>query len=140
MKKIGSLLFLLILSGIAFAQPGSRGENVESYRIAYLTKELALTPEEAKTFWPVYNSYQAEIQKLRRERKMAIMAAKSGTQSDKEIEALVDNEIVFKQNMLNIEKKYNQKFKEVLPMSKVAKLYQAEDGFKRELVRKIQDR
>lgn len=142
LKNISILLFALLFSESVLAQQGARKENVEAYRIAYFTKELALTPEEAKVFWPVYNNYQAEMQSARKERKQAVMAGKanSANLSDQQIEAMVDNEIVFKQNMLNIEKKYNDKFKQVLPIAKVAKLYQAQEGFKRELVRKIQER
>lgn len=136
------LLVVLVFSHSLFAQQGARKENVEAYRIAYFTKELALTPEEAKVFWPVYNNYQTEMQNARKERKQTVMAGKTNAANltDQQIEAMVDNEIVFKQNMLNIEKKYNEKFKQVLPIAKVAKLYQAQEGFKRELVRKIQER
>ena len=140
MKHVIFFSIISFFSASTFAQPGMKRENIEAYRIAYLTKELSLSSEEAKVFWPVYNAYQAEIQNIRQQRKKAALMARTNTLSDKELEIMVDNELMFKQSILNVEKKYNEKFKQVLPIGKVAKLYQAEEGFKRELVHKIQER
>jgi hypothetical protein len=72
MKTPRYLLIYLIL--LLFSQlqaqppkPGHRGndperrEQIESMKIAFLTKRLDLTPEEAKKFWPVYNQYSEEL-------------------------------------------------------------------------------
>mgnify|MGYP003531372575 FL=1 len=32
-------------------------EKVEATKVAYFTKKLNLTPEEAQVFWPVYNKW-----------------------------------------------------------------------------------
>ncbi|QQR95672.1 MAG: hypothetical protein IPJ93_02755 [Bacteroidota bacterium] len=60
--------------------------------------------------------------------------------SDKEVEKVVDDEIVFRQSELDIIKKYHAQFKQVLPIKKVARLYQAEEDFKKELLRQLKDR
>lgn len=160
--KTPKILALLLFSGfMAFAQqppspptpptpatpgePGARRaerkEKIETMKIGFLTEKLDLTPEEAQKFWPVYNQYHNKQEELRKTRKMEVRegAANLENMNDKDIEALVDNEIVFRQKELDIQKEYHKQFKSVLPIKKVAKLYRAEEMFKRELVRKIQE-
>jgi hypothetical protein len=60
--------------------------------------------------------------------------------SDPEIEKFVDSEVAFRQAELDVLKKYQVQFKKVLPIRKVAKLIRAEEDFKRELLKRIQDR
>ncbi|MBP6427513.1 MAG: hypothetical protein KA430_08005, partial [Bacteroidia bacterium] len=60
--------------------------------------------------------------------------------SDSELEKLVDSEIIFHQNELDIQKKFHPQFKKVLPMQKVAKLYRAEEAFKKKLLEMIRER
>jgi len=155
MKIFKSIHLLIFLIASAFtvtvtqAQPGGgppmseeKREEIESMKVAFLTKKLELTPEEAQKFWPVYNQFQGELEKIRDDQRKVRMDAKSEMESmsDKDVEKLVDGEIAFRQSELDIMKKYNSKFKSVLPMKKVAKLYRAEEDFKRELLQRIQER
>lgn len=43
--------------------PGER-PNIEAIKVAYITKQLNLSAEEAQKFWPVHNAYMAELKKL----------------------------------------------------------------------------
>ena len=139
-------LFLLLLPVFAYAQPGppipkEKEEEIESLKIAFITKKLDLTPDEAKVFWPVYNEYEDKLKDLRQKRRKETKDAKENfdEMTDKEIEALVDGEIAFRQKEFDLQKEYHSKFKSVLPIRKVAKLYQAEEQFKRELLKKMKE-
>ena len=59
--------------------------------------------------------------------------------SDADYSNLVDSEMQFKSKELEIDKKYNEKFKDILPIEKVAKLYKAQESFKKELVRQLRE-
>ena len=59
MKKIYILAIVFIVFLKNTQAQENRREEIESFRIAYFTKQLNLTPEEAKKFWPVYNEMQA---------------------------------------------------------------------------------
>lgn len=128
------------------AQPGSRmqekKEQIEAMKIGFITKQLDLTSEEAKNFWPVYNQYQKELDDLRKKRRGDRREAKDDFEnmSDKGMEKVVDDEIVFKQSELDIIKRYHSQFKQVLPIKKVARLYRSEEDFKRELLQKLKER
>jgi hypothetical protein len=117
-------------------------ERVESMKIGFLTDRLQLTPEEAKVFWPVYDQYQDELEKLRKSRKENLLNGKENIDdlSDADIEKLVDGEIAFRQSELDLIKKYHPQFKKILPIRKVGRLYKAEEEFKRELLRKLQEK
>ena len=133
-----------LFSAIVFAQenkPPVR-ERLESLKVGFLTERLNLSAEEAKVFWPVYNKYQDELEQLRKSRRENLMNAKLNfdEMSDSEVEKTIDNELMYRQGELDVLKKYNPQFKKVLPVKKVAKLYKAEEDFKRKLIDMIQDR
>ena len=119
-----------------------RKEKVEAMRIAFITQKLDLSPEEAQKFWPVYNEFHKkrdEMMKKKREDKKG-MRENIDSLSDKQVEALVDAEMAFRQKNLDLEKEYHGKFKSVLPIKKVAKLYRAEEQFTHRLLEQISDR
>jgi hypothetical protein len=120
MKKI--LLFIVFSLGLAYfsnAQP-PRGEKIQSIFIAYVTKELNLTSEEAQRFWPVYNEYFKELKKARNENK---------------------DELVFEEKALNIRKKYKPEFKKVLnDDNRVNRVYVIDRNFKEVLRKEMMSR
>ncbi len=154
MKSIQRLIpiFLCVLSLSLSAQTppqGGRGqrkeerrEEIESMKIAYLTRRLALTTEEAQRFWPVFNQFSDEQKKARKEHAALKKDLNDDftSVSDKEVEKLVDSEVIFRQQEVDIMKKFHPQFKQVLPIKKVALLYSAEDDFKKVLLEKIKER
>ena len=152
------LMFAVAFSSLSFAQkdapppPGPKDkkaerqnekrENIEAMKIGFITKKLNLTPEEAQKFWPVYNQYSDKLHEIRKKRRQNYKDAKQkfNELSDKEVEQAVDNEMADRQKELDIQKEYHSKFKAVLPIKKVAKLYAAEEQFKMELLNKLKDK
>src|SRR6476660_8222319 len=114
MKKIYTIVFSMLLFLTAMAQDDQqRGlGRLEAYKMAYLTKKLNLTPQEAQQFWPIYNQYQQEIKSVRTD-------AKSNR----------PDEIQLEEKMLNIRKKYNSEFSKALNPEKVNTLYKSEKEF-----------
>lgn len=133
---LGLLGWLLCLPAL-----GQNGQNVESIRIAYITRQLNLTPEEAQQFWPVYNQYQDELKVLKQDRRRDLKPVNSqfSTMSDKEVEEAVENLVLLKQREHDLFLKYHEEFKKVLPIRKVGKLYKAENEFREKLLKRIQD-
>ena len=112
-------------------------ERIEVQKIAFITKQLDLTPEEAQKFWPVYNQFsdaRKQLHKQHKENRKDI-----NNLSDSEIEQVIDNHIILDQKELDIKKKYHTEFKKVLSNKKIAKLYHSEDQFKRELLKRIRE-
>lgn len=150
MNKHGIYL-LIFLAGISqlLAQPGrlqDRADRLEAFRIGYFTDRMALTTEEARLFWPVYDAYQAEEKALKIEVQTFQRRMRLGmdAMSDKELDASLDKFLAFKQKEFDLAKKYKEKFKEVLPIRKVVAFFRAEQEFNRTLLNsykeKLEDR
>ena len=92
-------------------------------KIAFVTKQLALTTDEAQKFWPVYYNYMGELKKARQERKD-------------------DNDVLsFEENVLNIRKKYSTDFKKVLDTDdRVNKVLTVDRDFNNMLKKELQER
>jgi hypothetical protein len=138
-NKINKLIIVLVFSlfsTILLAQNNlnQKKENKESRKIAFFTAKMNLNKEEAQNFWPVLNEMEAELKNLRKENiqgKMIIKDKKAQEISDKELEELLDARIQIGKKQMEIKVKYHEKFKEVLPIRKVAKFYQANKEFKK---------
>ena len=137
--KLLSLFILLSFFVGAFAQKSEQGDdNIKTFKIAFITKRLDLTSDQAEKFWPVYNQYQEELRALREKNKKALLNVYLNIDnlSEKDMEKVLDDEIAFHQSELDVTKKYVPKFKTVLPVRKVLKLFKAEEEFKSELLKR----
>jgi Skp family chaperone for outer membrane proteins len=122
MKKI---LFLIALSLpiLVSAQDNPQRDNkLQSLEIAYLTKELNLSPEEAQRFWPVYNKYSAEMKQTLRSK-----------ENDPDV---LDKQ----QKLLDIRKKYRSEFLKVLSPDRVNQVFTSEVKFREMVRRELQER
>ena len=115
-------------------------EKMMAEKIAFLTLEVGLTPEEAQAFWPVYNQVEKEKDEamftmIHAYKEMSkAMDEKKG---EKEISALLDKYLDAQKKVNEVENGIAAKYKAVLPVEKVAKLYVAEEKFRRQQIRKL---
>ena len=121
MKKY--LLILLLAFGFWVRVQAQDGQRLEAYKIAYLTKKLDLSPEEAQRFWPIYNKYTGDIRNIRQEQK-----EKNLTEIDVE------------EKILGVRKKYNGEFSKALSAEKINTFFRSEKDFKTEIQRVLQER
>jgi len=138
---IMAVLALLSFSNIQAQQKQKCNwqEKMMSEKIAFITMELQLTPEEAQVFWPVYNQINQknkEAQKaMNKAYRAMVKAMEEGTVSDKELNALLDDYLAAKQAHKEAGKGDADQYRKVLPAKKVAKLYVAEENFRRHHIR-----
>lgn len=130
----------LILCGATLLRaqpdPDKRDERLKSYRVAIFTEVLSLTPEEAQTFWPIYNDYQDRRDQmqddLKTRKKMDLM-------SDAEVEEQIKRHFEMRQRDLDLERELYLKLQKVLPLRKIAKIPNAEREFRERLLIKVQE-
>lgn len=145
MRKLKALFAgFMMLTLLVSAQdeqriPKEKKERMEAMKVAFITKELALTSEEAEKFWPIYNELQTKRQELRIKSKEnhKALKEKGDNVSDKDIEKVFNEDIALKEQGIALEKEYFEKLKAVIPMKKIALLHQAEREFKREMLRNL---
>jgi hypothetical protein len=139
--KTLKVLLILLMAIPAFAQEETEElpknpkaqEKIKAAEAAYITERLGLTPEEAEKFWPVFHEFRQKRQGLREQYKDARKAGKP----EKEI---LDLEFKLKQDQLDLEKDYSQRFQKIISPQKLMNLRQAEGDFRRLLLRQIQER
>ena len=140
--KNTAFLFLLFIATNLVAQQESKHEKLEAMKIAFITEKLSLSTKEAQNFWPLYNEYTQKIEKLRKSKRSDLGELKLNleTSSDKEIEGIIDDVFDAKLKEIELQKEYYTKYTKVLPIKKVALLYQSEHQFKKELLKRIKDK
>ena len=104
----------------------------------FFTNQASLTQDEADAFFPIYNELQQKKRELNREIRR-IMRQEGGPMisedgSLKAIDAKADVNI----KIAELEKEYLQKFKELLPASKILKIQDAEEQFNSQILKDIQ--
>ena len=119
MKKIYILLFFFFYSYVCSAQQQTDDNNnqrVEVIKMAYISKELNLSSQEAQNFWPVYDNYQNEIKQARNQ--------------------YPDDEIKYDQKVVEIKQRYQGNFKKILGNDgqRVNKVYSTDRQF-RDIIR-----
>jgi hypothetical protein len=120
-KALLTLVFIVMAAtGLLVAQGG---ERLESLRIAFITKQLQLTPQEAEKFWPVYNTYDDEMRKMVRDHRQ-----KGGSEIDLE------------EKILAMHKKFRPDFLKVISEQKFDKLMVAERSWRDMLQKELQRR
>lgn len=132
---------LVPFSGMAQRLSPEQQEKFEALKIAFLTEELSLSSKEAQSFWPVYNEMEAQLNEVREARRQVARNARKNidNMSDADLEKAISDALDLTEQEVTIKKEYLPKFKDALPMRKVAKLYASEDKFKRTLLQKIKE-
>ena len=137
------LVIAVLMGGVSFAQPKNdrhkeKREKIHAQKIAFISTELELTPDEAQKFWPVYNQYEAEIEEIRKERRRYMKELrKSENLSDDRAYELFELTFESEKKESDIRLNYLKKFSEVLGKKKAANVFIAEEQFKHELLRKL---
>ena len=135
-------LFLaaLLMAGIqtlSFGQDGARiRERIRAERVAVFTDVLKLNAEEAQAFWPVYNAFLDDRDKIQDELK----SIRRDNLSDAEAEAQVKKHLELRQRELDLEKDLVQKLRKVISMQKIVKIPEAERVFRQNVLEKVKDR
>lgn len=139
--------FITVALLVTFAAPlilaqGQARERLESYRIAFFTQRLKLTPSEAEKFWPLYNDLQERKAKIQAERVQITrrLNQEEKTLTDKELTVMGDKFIDLNVLETELSVKFHQQIKEVLPPAKVLRFYQAENQYKVMLLNQLQER
>jgi hypothetical protein len=120
MKRLLLLSFFVFSVFMGISQDGHR---LEALKIAYITKNLDLSPEEAQKFWPIYNQYAAELKQARQN------AVRNNS-----------SEIEMDEAVLNIRKKYSVQFGQVLSPQKVDTFFKSEKDFGRFVQKEMERR
>lgn len=138
------LLFItMLLTTALFSQrdgerSGDRGQQIEGMRIAYLTKQMDLSPEDAQVFWPIFNKYEDKMKAMRggeRFKKMDTSAV-----SDSEAQNLYKKRLEMAEQKVKLTKEMVAELEQHLTPNQILSLLKAEDSFKKEVLTRVKQR
>lgn len=147
-NKLSTLIILLITIQFSFGQNGrlfrEKREQIKSIKVAYITNELSLTPEESAKFWPLYNAFEEKQQDIRKQKLKGYLDRIDDESfdnlSEKEAAAMLTQMENTEDELYQLRKKFIANLKSVLPASKILKLKKAEEGFNRKLLQQYRDK
>lgn len=132
-KTIITFSFLLTCMFV-FAQDKDKHEMMEkklkAKKIAYISDNLDLSPEEAQSFWPLYNAFNEKMEGFKRNEDVEKMSA----------EASLDKLLADEEQKLQIKKEYSEKFKISIGAEKTLKFFTLDKGFKKRMIKGLERR
>jgi hypothetical protein len=126
MKKYVLILAMFVgftMSGVGQEDDKKDGGRIEALKIAFLTRKLNLTTDEAQKFWPIYNKYADELRKAQLESRQNKVS-----------------EIERDEKILNIRKRFNGEFAKALSTEKVNAFFRVEREFNGFLQKEMMER
>jgi hypothetical protein len=132
---IGLLLSLFSLPALAQDKPADNmqilREKIKADKKLLVAANMELTESEAKNFWPIYEDYQKDLQKIneRLGKLLQSYAAdyKNKTMTDEKAKKLTDEFLSIEQAEVKLKSSYVPKLSKALPATKVARYLQIEN-------------
>ena len=139
MKRLKyTLLTILTLAGVTLSAAVSAQSTdaievtraaVQTERKAIVASAMKLSEQESQAFWPVYNDFRADMNKVidRQVRLIRDFAKHYNSLSDEKAKAMVSEYLSIEKAKLKLRQRYVRKFEKVLPPKKVMRYYQTEN-------------
>jgi hypothetical protein len=142
MKKV--LYVIIAASFLPLISLKAQNPNLEkfsTYKIGFFTKKMNLTSQEAEKFWPVYNEYQKQKNLIQKDKIMMIrnFNQNESSLSDSQLTEMGDKLIKDLSDESSLAVAFHRKIKEILPPAKVIRYYQAENQYKIQLLKELQE-
>ena len=115
---------------------GQRLGQLENAKIAFITNRLSLTQDQAQKFWPLYNVFSDRRRELNRNGRLLRRDITEGM-TDQQLRESFTQSFNTRQQELNLEKDYFEKFQKVISLRQVVQLFQAERDFTKEVIKRV---
>ena len=137
--QIGVLLLSFLFMGTVQAQEAAQmnmeilKEKVKADKKLLVAANMNLTDAEAKTFWPLYDGYQKELEQLNQRLLTTIKSyadaynAGKGEISNDQAKKLLAEALAVEESEVKLRQSYAEKLGKVLPATKVARYLQIEN-------------
>ena len=148
--KISKILPLLIafISLNAIAQDGpfirKKKEQIKALKVAFITDELSLTPDEATKFWPLFNAFEDKQQEIKKQKLKGYLDRMDDDSfdklSEKDAATMLAQMESTEDELYQLKKKFVTSLKGVISPVKILKLKKAEENFNRKLLQQYRDK
>jgi hypothetical protein len=141
-RKIFVFTILAIFCAMNISAQSAGRERLDAYKIAFFTKRLNLTSQEAEKFWPVYNEYQDGKNRIQLERQELNRNFNQNelNMSERELSEAGDRLVGLAVREAALAQEFHNKIKTILSPVKVLRLYQAENQYRLQLLNELRQR
>jgi len=128
-----AMLTVFTVSSMAQEKPADNmqlvREKIQTDKKLFIAQNMNLTESEAKVFWPVYEDYQKELDKLvdKTVKLIENYAANYQTMTEEAAKELINGYLAIETERVTLMKSFLPKLRKVLPEKKVARYYQLEN-------------
>jgi len=128
-----AVLTVFIVSPMAQEKPADNmqlvREKIQTDKKLFIAQNMNLTESEAKVFWPVYENYQKDLEKLvdKTVKLIENYSANYQTMTEEAAKELINGYLAIEGERVALMKSFLSKFRKVLPEKKVARYYQLEN-------------
>ena len=138
MKTITCIVFIISFSIFSFAQPNR--DKIKTLKIAFITEKLDLSEQEAQKFWPVYNAFEEENFKFRKQSFETKKNIDFETLKEEEAIAILKDMRSFETKRITLKNNFIDDLSKILPAKKIILLERAEDDFKHKMFEEFKSR
>jgi len=138
-KTIGVAMVVMLFGyaplGMAQDKPADNmqilRDKIKADKKLLVATNMELTESEAKAFWPIYDQYQKELQRINQRIVKLLESyaddARSKSLTDDKAKKLIDDAAGIDQTEANLKSAYAPKLSKALPVKKVARYLQIEN-------------
>ena len=127
-----------VSDGLGGRKP-ERLSQLENAKIAFISSRVSLTQEQAQRFWPLYNEFSTKRRDLNRDGRL-LRRDITDALTDQQIRDNMQQSFAARQQELNLEKDYFERFQKVITLRQVAQLLNAERDFTKEVIKRVAGR
>jgi len=115
-------------------------DKIKALKTALITDKLDLSSSEAEKFWPIYNAFENEQERLRKNSFEKRDNINFEALSENDAQNLLDEMIASGKQRYDLYNKFILDLKQVLPAKKIILLKKVEEEFKRKMLKEFQKR
>jgi len=132
---VAIILFGFVPSSVAQDKPADNmqilRDKIKADKKLLVATNMELTESEAKSFWPIYDEYQNDLQKINR-RIVGLLESyavdfRDKSLTDDKAKKLIDEAVAIEAAEANLKSTYVPKLSKALPLKKVARYLQIEN-------------
>jgi len=139
-----AVVFLLGFFGNAFADGDKqkRMNELLQKRTEYICSKIGLTPQEKEKFVPLYNEFQQKRMELFHKDDFGLRKRKEDKSSftEQDYREINESYIDEKLKKASLDRVYYEKFREILPESKIFAMFEAERLYRQVLMKQVENR
>lgn len=143
MKRFLMMVVAVMMTTSLFAQHSVEQQKreetwrqIESWKIAFFTHELCITPDEALNFWPIYNDMNSQLKKLdwqKRQLRKSINDANNVEYKDADYYETLQKIMDIDKRRLDVRHEAYNKIAKIMPVAKLLKIEDVEERFRQKL-------